>query len=330
MSSRARGRKAASPPAPAPIRDNEAAPSAIPERIAPMLAEAAEAAFDSDNHLFEVKWDGIRCVAIVREGKLRLQNRRFVEIQQRYPELDGLSKLPAGTVLDGELVVLDAGKPSFSKIQQREHIVDPRRVAILSQRLPATFMVFDVLWCGGKRVLQKPLVERREILKQVVEELADPHVVLSQGVLHDGINFFDAVAQMGLEGVMAKRLDGAYLLGQRSTSWLKVKIAHAADFEIVGYVQREGEKTVSALLICERKEGRLIFRGKVGSGFTEEQRRQFFAHLVDAPLLSKPPKDGPKDAVWRSSSLRCRVRFFEETVEGHLRSPVYAGMVESE
>ena len=328
MSSRAKGRGNLGPPAPDSVHDKPVS-SAIPDRIAPMLAEAAPAPFDSGKHLFEVKWDGTRCVALLKDNRLRLHNRRFVEILERYPELGTLRKMPSGTVLDGEIVVLEAGKPSFNKLQQREHVMDPGRVAILSQRLPVTFMVFDVLWCRGKCLLKEPLVERRDVLKEIVNELGDPHVVLSEGVLHDGIKFFDAVAQMGLEGVVAKRLDGAYVPGQRSTSWLKIKVARTAVFEIAGYVQREGERTVSALLLCERREGNFIFKGKVGSGFTEEQRREFFAHLVDAPSLSKPPKGGPRDAVWRSCGLRCRVRFFEETIEGHLRSPVYVGIAPS-
>jgi bifunctional non-homologous end joining protein LigD len=135
---------------------------------------------------------------------------------------------------------------------------------------------------------------------------------------------------MGLEGVVAKRLDSSYVPGQRSTHWLKIKVARTAEFEIAGYVQRQGEKTVSALLLCDREGERLLFRGKVGSGFTEPQRREFFNQLVAAPALPNPPEDGPKEAVWRKCGLRCRVRFFEETPDGSLRSPVYIGLVSSE
>jgi DNA ligase D-like protein (predicted ligase) len=321
MSRRAKGEKAHGRPA--PDQENPCAGSTVPDRLAPMLAEAAEAPFDSDQHLFEVKWDGTRCIAVIKNDRLRLQNRRFVEILERYPELASLGKVPTETILDGEIVVLDGGKPSFNKLQQREHVVDATRVSILSQRLPVTFIAFDIPWYKGNCLGNEPLIHRRDTLRHVIEELGDPHVVLSEAVLHDGINFFNAVAEMGLEGVMAKRLEGRYQPGQRSTHWLKIKVARTAEYEIVGYVQREGEKTASALLLCEWEGERLIFRGKVGTGFTEAQRREFFERLVDAPKLARAPKDGPKEGVWRSCGLRCRIRFFEITADGHLRSPVF-------
>ena len=124
-------------------------PADWPERVAPMLAELGDKPFDSTDHLFEIKWDGIRCLARIEPDRLALHNRRGAEIGARYPELRGLSALPPYTLLDGEAVVLEDGKPSFARIMQRHHIGDPRRIEALSRRRPVTLMLFDVLFCAG-------------------------------------------------------------------------------------------------------------------------------------------------------------------------------------
>src|SRR5690349_1216266 len=131
-------------PSTAPSRSAKAplpAPAPLPERLSPMLAQGSEP-FDSPDHLFEVKWDGTRCLAFIEPGRLRLQNRRFIEMRDRYPELDCLRDLtgvPGGTLLDGEIVVLEGGKPSFPKLLRRELQTDPKRVVMLARSLPATF-----------------------------------------------------------------------------------------------------------------------------------------------------------------------------------------------
>ena len=299
----------------------------MPSRISPMLAQAAEGPFDSDRHLFEVKWDGTRCVAFIERDKLRLQNRRFIAMNQRYPELKGLRKLPSGTILDGEIVVLEEGKPSFRRLQYREHLLDANRIEILSHRLPATLVVFDLLYSRGQSLIATRLVERRERLKELLDRLVDPHIITSDYVVKYGKQYFTSAERLGFEGIMAKRLDSPYLVGRRSPHWLKIKVAHTAEFEIIGYIPRQGAKTISALLLGVRHGRSWIYKGKVGSGFTEGRRQQFFEELVDAPKLSRPPKDGPVDAVWQSRGSQCRVRFFEKTGTGKLRSPVFVGKV---
>jgi DNA ligase D-like protein (predicted ligase) len=294
-----------------------------------MLAQAAPEPFDSDQHLFEIKWDGTRCLAFIDRDTLRLQNRRFLEMRDRYPELSGLKKLPSGTVLDGEIVVLEDGKPSFNRLMEREHLLDPTRIEMRSQRLPATYIVFDLLYLRGQAVMARPLVERRELLMKLVTELAASHVIHSDFILMHGKHYFEEVERRGLEGIMAKRLDSPYLPGKRSAHWLKIKVAQTREFEIFGYVPREGANVISALILGERRGDSWFYRGKVGSGFTEAQRRQFYQELVKTPQLDNPPADGPEEAVWKLTGLRCLVRFFEEKESGKLRAPVFLGTVET-
>ena len=313
----ARARRAAPPAA--------EAPDALPDRISPMLAQAGPP-FDSPDHLFEIKWDGTRCIAFVRAGGLGLQNRRFIEMRDRYPELACLLGLPVGTVLDSEIIVLKDGRPSFECLQQREHLLDPRRIGILVKRLPATMMAFDLLYDRGRCIMALPLSERRARLAELVRKLGSPHVIATDAVVEHGQRFFAEIERHALEGMMAKRLSSAYLPGRRSPHWIKVKVARTGEFDIIGYTQREGEPVVSALALGEPHGRGWHFKGKVGSGFTEPQRGELFRALSNCPPLPHPPKNVAEPIAWRATGLRCRVRFFEKTPTGMLRAPVFKGL----
>ncbi len=194
----------------------------LPEKIAPMLAKRA-APFDSDRHLFEIKWDGIRCIAFIGSSTVRLQSRHFQNLTPFFPEIACLSRLPPGTILDGELVVLRHGRPSLSAIQQRQAILDPWRIEVLVQSLPATYVVFDLLYLHGQSMLSVPLVERKRHLLEIVKESANPKLICPDYVPEAGVRYFEQVKRQGFEGVMAKRLDSSYRKGKRSGLWLKVK-----------------------------------------------------------------------------------------------------------
>jgi len=292
-----------------------------------MLAQSA-APFDSDAHLFEIKWDGTRCIVFVGPDGVRLQNRRFFEMQSRYPEFACLQSLPPGVVLDAEIIVLDQGKPSFNKLAQREHNTSPTKIEILARQLPATMMVFDLLYLNFQSLLDRPLLQRRGMAEEVVAHLSNPHVVVPSYILQHGQHYFEQLEQLGLEGMMAKRLQSPYQPGKRTPDWLKVKAATTAEFDIIGYEQRQDQPFVSALVIGMIDDrGRLLYKGKVGSGFNEEQRQDWFRRLSTAPPLEKPPADAPRGLVWRRTALRCRVRYFEKTESGKLRAPVFMGLV---
>ena len=248
--------------------------------IKPMLAQARAEPFNCDKHLFEVKWDGTRCISFIEDGRLRLQNRHLMNIGDRYPELACLRGLPAGTVIDGEIVVLQHGKPSFQKLQQRDHLQDPTRIEILSKRMPVRLMAFDLPYVRGRRITGQPLSERRQQLIELVGRLGHPLLIVPDCVVGHGIEFFAGIVRHRLEGMMAKRIDSPYLIGRRSSDWLKIKVAHTADFEVIGCVPMRREKTIRVLLLGEKHQGRLVYKGKVGSGLTRRQRQDFLAELV--------------------------------------------------
>ena len=195
----------------------------LPKFIKPMLAATASEPFDSQQYVFEVKWDGIRCLAFVEGRRVRLQSRQLMDLTAQFPELDSLRALPDGTVLDGELVVLEQQRPSLSKVQQRVQRQDRNRIRLLSQQSPAAYMVFDLLYLRGRAVMRESLTNRREMLGEIVGTLRLPGVHVTESIAACGRALFREVMRRGLEGVMAKRADSEYLPGKRSRTWQKIK-----------------------------------------------------------------------------------------------------------
>jgi ATP-dependent DNA ligase len=192
----------------------------LPRFVPPMLAKPGDP-FDSSEHLFEIKWDGTRVLALVEQGGCRLVNRHRADVTERYPELEFLNDLPAGTVLDGEVVVLRQGKPDFGLLLSRNQARASLKIQSLARTFPVTYIVFDLLYHRFDSLLAMPLRARRQRLEPVVRTCGNPRLVFSEGLVGPGRAFFEAVCQKGLEGVVAKRLDGRYRPGRRA--WIKIK-----------------------------------------------------------------------------------------------------------
>jgi len=295
-------------------------------RLAPMLAYAAKP-FDSPRHLFEIKWDGTRCLVFAKGKDVRLQNRRLEDITGRYPELSGLARgLKArNAILDGELVVLHQGRPDFGRMQQREQVVSPLKIELLSRQLPATYIVFDLLFLNDVPRVDAPLTERKELLQGILT--ASPHLVESRYILGKGKSFFQEVVDRGLEGVMAKALASPYLVGRRSRFWLKLKPRGRAACYVVGYTPGKGGRagTFGALAVAAVQEGAWLYRGLVGTGFTNADLEYLSSRLeglrVEAPPL--PLKTKVSGITWVRPELKCEVTFQEPTARGRFRAPAF-------
>jgi ATP-dependent DNA ligase len=187
-----------------------------------MLAQRAAAPFDSEDYLFEVKWDGVRCLVHAEGGQVRLQSRQLTDLTGQFPELAGVAGLPEGTVLDGELVLLDNGLPIRGEVLSRLSVRDAFRTRLLGDRCPTTYIAFDLLYLAGQSWMRKPLVERRRQLEVVVGELANDRVRVSAGVVGRGVEFYRKVRAEGHEGVVAKLLASPYVPGRRLGFWRKV------------------------------------------------------------------------------------------------------------
>ncbi|MCB9883094.1 MAG: ATP-dependent DNA ligase [Planctomycetes bacterium] len=300
----------------------------VPEFVEPMLATAGEI-FDSEEHLFEIKWDGIRAICVRDEQGVRLFSRRRNRLDARYPELEALERSPSGTILDGEIVVLRDGIPDFSAALSREQARGPHRIATLARTLPATYVVFDVPFVGGTSLQSRPLRERREELQRVVARIGSPWVVLSDGIIGKGTLLYEQVVSRGLEGVVAKRLDSPYRPGDRSSAWIKIKPKLELHCAVVGY-QQDVHQGLRSLILASTSEGGLRYVGKVGSGLTDALRAKLLPMLrertCESPIVPCPVPKG----IWVRPGLYVLVRCTEITKSGTLRAPTFRGLVEED
>jgi ATP-dependent DNA ligase len=192
-------------------------------QVLPMLAVAAEP-FDSPEYSFEIKWDGVRALAAVEGRDWRLWGRERADYAARYPELNVLRRLPAGTLVDGELVALDAdGRPNLRRLLRRHGLTDPWRIRQARQWCLVRYVVFDLLYHAGCCLMRAPLLRRREVLAEVCKELAVPEVVFSPAVIGAGTMLYQIVVTAGHEGVMAKQIRSVYRPAKRSNTWKKIK-----------------------------------------------------------------------------------------------------------
>ncbi|MDQ3945006.1 MAG: non-homologous end-joining DNA ligase [Actinomycetota bacterium] len=312
----------------------------MPEGLRPMLATLSDRLpNDQAAYGFEVKWDGIRALAYVSGGRVRLEARSGRDVSHRYPELRELGRRMGTTqaVVDGEIVALDAnGRPSFERLQRRMHVESESAIRRLRQDVPVAYAIFDLLWLEGHSTTGLPYEERRRLLDEI--GLNGPNWQTPPYHRGEGSTLLEATKAGGLEGVVAKRLDSLYEPGVRTRNWLKVKNHCSQDFVIGGWLPGEGARArLGALLVgyyepgdrgVPEQEPRLVYAGKVGTGFTDAELTRLLRLLEDrrqpeCPFSPRPPL---KQARWVRPDLVVDVEFTEWTAAGILRHPSYKGM----
>jgi bifunctional non-homologous end joining protein LigD len=308
----------------------------LPKNMQPMLAVAGPLPGDDAGWAYEFKWDGMRVLVWVDGGRVRLVTRNGNDVTKSFPELRGLGETLGSrqVLLDGELIALGAdGVPSFSKLQHRMHASDTKaRVAIDS--VPVSLVIFDLLHVDGDSLLDSAYDDWRAALEAL--GLGAPGWGVTPSFTDEsGSDVFRSALTMGMEGVMAKRRSSHYLPGKRSTDWIKVKNQHLQEAVIGGFTPGNGERRSefgSLLLGIPSPDGRsLDFVGKVGSGFSDAERRALWLQLKRLVRATSPFGDGPIDAVretpnWVTPKLVCEVRFTEWTAANRLRHPVWRGL----
>jgi bifunctional non-homologous end joining protein LigD len=282
---------------------------------------------------FEIKWDGIRAIAEVRDGHLSLWSSNAIEMTVRFPELAGLAGAvgPARAVLDGEIVAFDEhDRPSFGLLQQRMHLTEPTAVARQMVEVPVVYQIFDLLHLDGHDLFDLPYLERRRLLVDLVEEdgawRVPPHHV------GDGDDLYAVAEEQRLEGLVAKRVDSRYLPGARSRSWIKVKVRPQQEFVVGGWTSGEGSRAdlLGALLVGYYDDGVLRYAGKVGTGFGEVELRRLdpllrASPIDESPFDPPPPRDIARRAHYVEPTMVVEVAFGEWTGDGRLRHPAYLG-----
>ena len=298
----------------------------LPDAIHPMLARLTRRSFNSTDYLFELKWDGIRALAFIEGGEVRLQSRNLQDLTPQFPELSGLPTQVDGdrTVLDGELVCFDRhGHPSMALMQRRLR----RQASGRSVSKPqVSFVAFDLLYAGGESAMGEVLAHRKALLHQVLKPtpLAQP----CEFVEGNGAGFFQATCELGLEGIVAKDRSSLYVAGKRSPAWLKIKRVRESDFVVGGYTfgGTRREPFSSLLLGLYDDHGRFTYVGQVGSGFSRSETREVHSaldelHTGECPFTEHPAVQ--KFIFWCRPQVVCRVEYGEFNSSGRLRYAVY-------
>ncbi len=294
--------------------------------ILPMLAETSDP-FDSADYYFEPKWDGLRCIAYLRNRKVELQNRNLKMVTKSYPELGeiGGNIASKATILDGEIVILENGLPSFEALQNRFGVDNPLQVKALSRKAPTTYIAFDLLHLNGNDIVERPLSYRREKLAGIVRD--GPHILLSQYIPEKGKSYFQKAVQLGFEGVMAKKANSTYQMGDRTTDWLKIKQVKTMDCIIAGFTQGTSSRssTFGALVLAayDRKKN-LVHIGNVGTGFTDADLKRMMKTLKPLQTRDKTiPGEvkAPTQVRWVSPKLVAEVGYMQMTKDHKLRLP---------
>jgi bifunctional non-homologous end joining protein LigD len=276
--------------------------------------------------LFEVKWDGMRLLADVADGQVRLTSRTGRDVTANFPELADLTRLAPDVLLDGEVVLLEGGVPSFAALQDRMHGPVMQRTA---QARPVTYMVFDVLRLYGVSLLERPLEERRGTLERL--DLAPLPILSLSPTYTDGRALLEATRQRGMEGVVAKRRDGVYRPGRRSPSWTKVTHRHTQVCVVGGWrPERSSANRIGALLLGVPDGDGLRYAGRVGSGLAgETAQRVLRERLIEvdrAPFTERLPRPDGVGAHWCEPLTVVEVAHTGWTDGGRLRQPVFRGV----
>ncbi len=296
-------------------------PPTEPATVEPMLATASEP-FHRDGWLFEIKYDGYRLMIERRGEDVTLRSRRGIDLTALFPEIAKCARrLPYREyTIDSEVVVLDGrGVPSFARLQQRAALRGGPALARASMHDPVTCFAFDLLNACGHDLKDQPLVVRKGLLERMLPA-AGP-IRYSAHVEGNGIETFEAMTRIGLEGIVGKRADSPYRSG-RSDAWRKVRASRSADFVVAGWTPaKSNSEDIGALVLTEYRGGELAYCGRVGSGLGEANRREAKARLaqLDAGEALSP------DAThrWVKPTLVCEVEYREYSADGHLRHPVF-------
>lgn len=307
--------------------------------IKPMLIGATGEAFDDPDFLYELKLDGERCIAYLdpTEGTV-LRNKRNRNMLPLIPELAHIHlQVSHRCVLDGELIVIKDGMPNFFEIQRRSLMSNQFSIRVASNRFPASFIAFDLLYDRDQQITQLPLVERKARLEEILSE--NERIAVSRTVENRGVEFYRLTREQGLEGIVAKRKDSHYYLDRRTKDWIKIKNLQEEEFVICGYLEKaqgvvslvlgkyDGAQITEADQSGLRNLHDLRYQGHVTLGVSglAWQHIQAAKRSRAHPFAQEPPR-GNERAVWLVPRLVCTVSYMMKTSGGSMRQPVFKGL----
>jgi bifunctional non-homologous end joining protein LigD len=299
----------------------------------PMLATVAERVPTGADWVHEVKWDGMRILADIRDGVVTLTSRSGRDVTASYPELAGLGEHYDDMLLDGEVVALDGGRPSFSALAERMHVMDSRKAARLAAVRPVTFMVFDLLRLFGSDLTAQPWSARRDLLDKL--DLDSRHWQVPP-TFTDGAELFAATADQGLEGIVSKRRQAPYAAGRRSADWRKSSHRTSLSVVVGGWRPEVGSPgRLGAVLVgIPDGAGGWAYAGRVGSGLVGTAGSRLASLLEplqdnDSPFSTEVPPEDSNGTTWVRPRIVIEVKSLGwggGSSGARLRQPAYLGI----
>lgn len=290
------------------------------KNVSPMLISEMKAPFDSKDHIYEIKWDGIRCISFLSD-KTDMRNKRNKLMIPLFPELEDLYKqVKVKCILDHELLVLRNGIPDFYEVQKRALMSNQFKIKLAASKYPASIIAYDILYYKDKDITMLPLMERKKYLDDAIIE--NYLISVSRYVENNGIMLFNLVKEKGLEGIVAKRKDSLYWPGNRSKDWIKCKIMASDDCVICGYITKENNMT--SLILGQYDDDLLVYKGHVTLGVSLRILNEHKCQIIDYSPFGYVPK-GNEDAVWLAPELVCIVESMP-TEKDSFRQPVFKGI----
>ncbi|HHU28284.1 TPA: hypothetical protein GXZ54_03910 [bacterium] len=294
------------------------------KNISPMLLYETTP-FDDKDYIFELKFDGSRCIAYLDKNETILKNKRQKTLNATFPELTRLHlDVKEKCILDGEIVVMKNGKPDFYTLQARSLLSNEFKIKYQVIKNPAVFVAYDILYYKNKYVTTLPLIERKKLLAENIKE--SQYLVLSRYIEEKGNAFFDLAKKENLEGIVAKEKNSLYYIGKRSKSWLKIKVLQEEDVLICGYVKDEEGKLKDLVIAKYDDNNELIYYGKIYMGISKHDEKVIleFAKKNKTKLLLKEIDD--VNIVWIKPKLVGVIKYMMKTKKGGLRQPVFKGI----
>lgn len=301
-------------------------------QLKPMEPRSAKEAFDSEEYVFQVKWDGVRMVAFVDKGIVRLQNRKLHPRTQVYPDFQNLHHWihAEQAILDGEMVAFgENGKPSFKQILSRDLKTDPTAIRMAAQQLPSTYIAFDLLALNGEELLTTPLERRLALLREIAHP-SDHFQVIED--FTSGTALFQVIQGQEMEGIVAKLKRSPYVPGEKLDYWLKIKTKKDLIAVVGGYTVKE--RWLNSLLFGLYLEDQLFYIGNAATGLKANDLKLLDTYLAQMELPRSPFANPPRlygvRTHWTQPLVTAKLEFMEWTEEIQMRAPVILGFTKDQ
>jgi bifunctional non-homologous end joining protein LigD len=302
----------------------------MPQNIEPMLANLVDEPFSHPEWLYELKWDGVRAICYIQNGKARFVSRNDKDMSFRYPEIADIANfINAETaILDGEIVALnDDGLPSFQLLQSRVGLKNEKEIERLARENPVVYYAFDLLYYNGFNLMPAALIHRKSMLQEIM--VRGDKFRYSDHIVGEGKKFFREAEKAGAEGIIAKH-QGSIYLQKRSSDWLKIKTLMRQEVVIAGYTEPRGARPMfGALVVGLYNDGELHYIGHVGGGFDYDSIKDLYDDMQrlkigHSPFIKQPVTN--ERVQWIKPALVCEVKFSEWTADERLRQPIFLGL----